>query len=185
MIKVPPLKHKHSLLGLPNSPFLFSIFPIICLTFHPFFIMSNEIIFFQILCRLLKYLFFSLMKVRLIKFIKCEPCSINDPKFIEIWFFETFYIAIGHLFLSHSYILYSLTHKVFVVEILCQKKLVKHSLWVLEFFFQATKSWIFFKGLVRIFKLVQIWHFMHRIVTLYLWIKSNFQHRCVLKFQHV
>jgi hypothetical protein len=100
-----------------------------------FFLMSNEIILFQILYSHLKYLLFSLMKVKIVKFIQCGPCSINGQKFLEIWFFGTFYIAIGHWFLSHSCILYTLTCKVLVVKILGQKKLFIHSLWVLELFF--------------------------------------------------
>jgi hypothetical protein len=63
----------------------------------PFFLMSNEIILFQILYKYLEYIFFSLIKVRIIKFIQCEPYSINGPKFLEISNFETFYVAIGHL----------------------------------------------------------------------------------------
>jgi hypothetical protein len=80
--------------------------------------MSNEIILFQILCRHLKYLLISLRKVKLAKFIQCGPCSINGPKSQEIWFFETFYNAIRLFFLSHLDLLYTLTYKVFVVEIL-------------------------------------------------------------------
>ncbi len=64
-----------------------------------FFFMSNEIILFQILHRLLKYLLFSLMKVRIINFIQCGPCFINGSKFLKIWLFETFYITIMHLVL--------------------------------------------------------------------------------------
>jgi hypothetical protein len=100
--------------------------------------MSNEIILFQILYRHLKYLFFSLIKVRIIKFIQCGPCSINGPKFQEISFFETFYIVLGHLVLSH------LILKVFVVKILGQKKLFKHSLWVLKKNFLKRQSFEFF-----------------------------------------
>jgi hypothetical protein len=59
--------------------------------------MSNEIILFQILCRYLKYLLFSFMKVRIVKFIQCGPYSINGPKFLKFSLFETFYIAIGNL----------------------------------------------------------------------------------------
>jgi hypothetical protein len=54
---------------------------------------------FQILCKLLKYLLFSLMKMKIIKFIQCGPCSINGPKFLKIWHFEIFYIAIRQLVL--------------------------------------------------------------------------------------
>ncbi len=71
MIGVPHLKHMDSLLGLPNSPF-FSLFPRLILHFSHFF-MSNEIIVFQFLCRCLKYVFFSLMKVKIINFIQCGP----------------------------------------------------------------------------------------------------------------
>jgi len=133
----------------------------------PFFLMSNEIILYQILCRLLKYLLFSLTKVRIIKFIQCRPYFINGPKFLKILLFETFYIVIGHLVLVTFMHLYTLTHKVFVVKILGQKNLFRYSLWVLEPFFpHATKFWIFFKNLVGILKLVQIWHSMHRIIPL-------------------
>ncbi len=65
----------------------------------PFFLMSNEIILFQILYKHLMCLFFSLMKVKIIKFIQCGPCFINGPKLSKIWFFETFHITIGHLIL--------------------------------------------------------------------------------------
>ncbi len=37
------------------------------------------------------------MKIRIIKFIQCAPCSINGPKFPEISLFETYYIVIRHL----------------------------------------------------------------------------------------
>jgi hypothetical protein len=46
----------------------------------PFSLMSNEIILFQILYKHLKYLFFSLIKVKIVKFIQCGPCFINGPK---------------------------------------------------------------------------------------------------------
>jgi hypothetical protein len=65
----------------------------------PFFFVSNEIILFQILYRLLKF-FFSLMKVKIVKFIQCGPCFINGPKFQEIWFLKKNYIIIGHLVLA-------------------------------------------------------------------------------------
>jgi hypothetical protein len=61
--------------------------------------MSNEINLFQIFYGHFKYLLFSLMNLRKIKFIQCEPCFINGPKFPEFSFFETLYIAIGHLVL--------------------------------------------------------------------------------------
>ncbi len=86
------------------------------LYFTLFLKMSNEIILFQILCRPLKYLLFSLIEVGIIKFIQCGPCSINGPKFPKNSLFETFYIIIVHLVLSHSCILYTLAHKVFVVK---------------------------------------------------------------------
>ncbi len=62
--------------------------------------MSNEINLLQIVYRHLKYLFFSLMKIKIIKCIQCEPCSINGPKISKISFFETLYIAIVHLVLA-------------------------------------------------------------------------------------
>jgi hypothetical protein len=70
---------KDSLLGHPNLPFssLF-LWPISNL---PFIFMSNEIILFQILYRHLEYLLFSLMKIRIVKFIQCGSCSINGPNF--------------------------------------------------------------------------------------------------------
>ncbi len=37
------------------------------------------------------------MKVKVIKFVQCGPCSINGPKFLEISPFEIFYIVIKHL----------------------------------------------------------------------------------------
>jgi hypothetical protein len=118
---------------------------------------------FQILYRFLKYLFFSFMKVRIVKFIQWGPCSINSPKFPKIWFFETFYITIRHLVLVTF--IHFIHNKVFVVKILGQKKWFRHSLWMFELFFShETKYWIFFKNLVGIFKPVQIWHFTHRIL---------------------
>jgi len=116
MIRVPHLSLGNPFQGLPNWPFS-SLFPWPVLHFTLFF-MSNEIILFKFLCRPLKYLLYSLMKVIIVKFIQCGPCSINGPKFPEIWLFESFYIVIGIWFLSHSCILYTLTHKVFVVKTL-------------------------------------------------------------------
>jgi hypothetical protein len=112
----------------PRTPkFTFFTFPMTCFTFHPFF-MSNEIISFQTLYRHLKYLLFSLMKVRIIKFIQCGACFTNGPKFPKFDFLKLFTLQLGIWFLSHSYILCTLTHKVFVVKILGQKKLFRHSL---------------------------------------------------------
>jgi hypothetical protein len=66
--------------------------------------MLNEIILFQILYKHLEYILFSLMKMRIVKFIQCEPCSMNGPKFS---FFEIFYIAIGHLvFVTFMHVTY-------------------------------------------------------------------------------
>jgi hypothetical protein len=62
-----------------------------------FFFMSNAIILFLILYRFLEYLLFSLMKMRIVKFIQCGPCFINGPKFLKIWLFEKNYIIIGDL----------------------------------------------------------------------------------------
>jgi hypothetical protein len=79
MIGVSHLNLKDSFQGLLNSPF-FSFFPWPILHFT-FFFMSNEIILFQISYRPLKYLLFSLMKVKIVKSIQCGPCFINGPKF--------------------------------------------------------------------------------------------------------
>jgi hypothetical protein len=97
MIVVPHLNLKVSFQGLSTSPF-FSLFIWLVLHFT-FFFMSNEIILFQILYKLLKYLLFSFMKVRIIKFIQCGSCFINDPKILKNWLVETFYITRGHLVL--------------------------------------------------------------------------------------
>jgi hypothetical protein len=90
--------------------------------------MSNEIMLFQILYRHLEYLLFSLMKVKIVKFIQCGPCSINGQNSLKKIKIETFYIAIKHLVLSHSYILCTLVPKIFVVRILGQMHLFKHYL---------------------------------------------------------
>ncbi len=94
MIGVPHLNHKDSFQGHQNSPFFH--FPHDLFYISPFFFMSNEIILVQILYKLKKYLLFSLIKVRIIKFIQCKPCLINGLKFLEIWLFEIFYITIRH-----------------------------------------------------------------------------------------
>jgi len=93
----PLLNLGNPLQRLSNSPFS-SLFPRHVLHFT---LLSHVKwnIFFQILCKHLKYLLFSLMKMKILNFIQCEPCSINGPKFAKNWFFETFYIAIGHLIL--------------------------------------------------------------------------------------
>jgi hypothetical protein len=96
MIGVPHLNPKDSLQGFSNSPFFHFSHDMSYIS--SFFFMSNEIILFQILYRPLKYLLFSLMKVRIIKFIQCGPYSINGPNFLEIWLLS-FYIMIKHLVL--------------------------------------------------------------------------------------
>jgi hypothetical protein len=79
------------------------------------------------------------MKVRIVKFIQCEPCSINGPNFLEISFFEAFYITIKHLVFVTFIHLCTLILKVFVVRILGQKNKFKHYLWIFEFFFSRDK----------------------------------------------
>jgi hypothetical protein len=64
MIKVLHLNPKDSLQGLLNS--FFFHFSRDLFYISSFFFMSNEIILFQILYRHLKYLLFSLMKVKII-----------------------------------------------------------------------------------------------------------------------
>jgi hypothetical protein len=76
-----PFKSWESTPRTSKFTFFFN-FPMTCLTFH--FLMTNEIILFQILYGPLKYLLFSLMKVKIIKFIQCGPCSINGPKLPKI-----------------------------------------------------------------------------------------------------
>jgi hypothetical protein len=60
--------------------------------------MSNEINL-QLLYRHVEYLFFSLKKIKTVKFIQYGPCSINGPKFSKNSLLETLYVAIGHLIL--------------------------------------------------------------------------------------
>jgi hypothetical protein len=55
-----------------------------------FFLISNEIILLQILYKHLEYLFFSFMKVRIIKFIQCGPCSINGQNSQKFHFLKLF-----------------------------------------------------------------------------------------------
>jgi hypothetical protein len=62
-----------------------------CLKFHLFSHVKKKNLF-RILYRRLIFIFFSLMKVKTIKFIQCGPCFINAPIFFEI-----FYIAMRHL----------------------------------------------------------------------------------------
>jgi hypothetical protein len=56
----------------------------------PFFLMSNEIILFQILYMHIEYLFFSLMKIKILKFIQCGPCSINGQNSQNFHFLKLF-----------------------------------------------------------------------------------------------
>jgi hypothetical protein len=115
-----------------------------------FFFIWNEIILFQIWYRHLEYLLFSLMRIRTVKFIQCEPCSLNGPKFPRNSFFEFFHIAIMHLvfvtFIHFMYIsiLCTLVFNVFVVRILNPKKLFKQSLWILKLLFSWEKKSQFF-----------------------------------------
>jgi hypothetical protein len=75
---------------------------------------------------------------------------VQNSKKIDI--LKLFTLQWGIWFLSHSYILYTLAHKVFVVKNLGQKKLFKHSLWILELLFLMKQSLeFFFKDLVEIF----------------------------------
>jgi hypothetical protein len=83
MVGVPHLKHKDSFLGPPKFTFFF-IKPMTCFRFPSFFLMSNEINLLQILYKHLNYLFFSFMKVKIIKFNQCGPCFIDGPKFSKI-----------------------------------------------------------------------------------------------------
>ncbi len=80
------------------------------------------------------------MKVRIIKFIQCAPCSINGPKFLEISIFEILYIAIGHLVLVTLEDFFTLITKLLVVKILRKNSLFKCSLWVHEAFFLVRQT---------------------------------------------
>jgi hypothetical protein len=74
---------EESLLGHSNSPF--SSFFLWTISDSPFFLISNEIILFQILYQHLEYLFFSLVKVKIIKCIQCGPCFYQWPKIPTFW----------------------------------------------------------------------------------------------------
>jgi hypothetical protein len=110
----------------------------------PFFLMSNEIILFQILHMHLKHLLFSLMKVRIVKFIHYGHVLSMAQYSQKNGFLKLFTLQLGIWFLSHSCILHTLTHKVFVVKILGQKNLFRHSLWVFELFFLMRQNPRFF-----------------------------------------
>ncbi len=62
--------------------------------------MLNGINLLQTLYKHLKYLLFSLMKVKMVKFIQGGPCFISGPKFLETSFFEILYIKIRQLVLA-------------------------------------------------------------------------------------
>jgi hypothetical protein len=124
IVGVPHLKHKDSFLGPP-----------------PFFFMSNEINLFQILYGHLKYLFFSLINVRIVKFIQCGNVLSMAQTSQNFHFLKFCTLQYDIWFLSHLNIWYTLAVKVFVVKILKQNNLFRHSLWVLELFFpHETKS---------------------------------------------
>jgi len=61
-----------------------------------FFLMSNEIILFQILYKHLKYLFLSLMKLRIVKFILDVCHVVATPLWVE-WEDETPTPKVGDL----------------------------------------------------------------------------------------
>ncbi len=130
----PPLKHKDSFLDSQIPLFFHFIHE---LTYIPLFSpMSNEIILFQILCKLLKYLLFSLMKMRILKFYPMWAMFYQWPTIIwNLIFWKKLYITIGKWFWSHSYILYTLAHKVFLVKILGQKNCLDILYESLNFFF--------------------------------------------------
>ncbi len=110
--------------------------------------MSQEIILFQILYRSLKYLMFSLMKIRIVKFVQCGPCYINDFKFLKFSLFETFYIAIWHLvFVTFIHFMYIST------QCVCGKNSQAKTIFLdifyesLSFFFSRNKVMDFFQGI--------------------------------------
>ncbi len=51
------------------------------------------------------------MKVKIVKFIQCEPCSKSGPKFPKILVLELSYIAIMHLvFVTFIHFMYISTN---------------------------------------------------------------------------
>ncbi len=128
--------------------------------------MSNEIILLQIVYRPLKYLFFFTYENENSKTYPMLTMFYQWPKIprnLIFWIFLHYNKAFG---LWHSYILYTLAHKVFVVKSWAKKICLNIPYESLNFFFHEIKFGIFFKNLVGIFKLVQIWHYMHRIIPL-------------------
>jgi hypothetical protein len=96
------------------------------------------------------------MKVKIIKFIQCGPCSINGPKFQEISIFETFYIVIRHLFFVTFIHFMYINTKMFVIRILGQKKCLDIPYESLNLFFFVNKVLDFFHDFIIIVKFVQI-----------------------------
>jgi hypothetical protein len=113
-----------------------------CFKFPFFFLMLNEIILFQILYTHLEYLFFSFMKVRIVKFIQLAMFYIKHH---TIYFLISNFLHCNRVLgFCHSHILCTLVLKAFVVIILGQKQLFKRSLWIIELFFWGNKVLDFF-----------------------------------------
>jgi len=143
MIGVPLLKHKDSFLGLSNSHFVF-IFPMICFRFPIFsHVKWNDFIPNSIYP--FRFYFFHLWKKNS-EIYPMWAMFYQWPKIIKNLIFLNLLHCNRAFGFCHSYILYRLFLKVFVVRILGQKYFFKDSLWVFELFFSyETKSWNFFR----------------------------------------
>jgi hypothetical protein len=112
--------------------------------------MSNGIILFQIYYGHLECQLFSIMKVKIIKFIQCGPCSINGPKFSKFSLFETFYITIAHL-VFNKFINFKYIDTLYVCDRnLGPQKKIHTFFMILNFFFLKDKVLDFFPRLGRI-----------------------------------
>jgi len=142
------LKHKDSFLRFLNSFFVHFFHDLSYISF--FFFMSNKIVLFQILYRLLRYLLFSFMKIKIVKFIQCGPCFINGSQNLRIWLFETFYITIGHLVLVKCIYFIHLNKQGVCDKKNWAKKSCLNILYEsLNYFFLCNKVLDFFQGLSR------------------------------------
>jgi hypothetical protein len=87
---IPNLKHKNDSQDFSNLPFPSQNLRIRS-SISFFFIMWNQICFFQILCKHIWYLLFSLIKIRIIKFIQYSSCSIMIKNSQDFHFWNLVY----------------------------------------------------------------------------------------------
>jgi hypothetical protein len=128
---------KDSLLGLSNSHFS-SFF--LWLVLHFFFVSHVKWNYFvQKNLYASKIFSFFTYKNENSKIYPMWAMFYQWPKFPNFSFFEIFYIVIGHLVLSHSYILCTLVSKVFVIRILSQKNCLDIPYESLNFFSSRDK----------------------------------------------